>query len=171
MAHLIHKTVLLPSSPSSLGFLSLPFKVRPCKDPKITLLLSERSKKSRLLLWFLRAVPWTLNEVCISVCLGGVNQTYAVEEIRKCFIKWCAGAGMLWNILSREFNNNSFYNNESNKSVCATAGYESWVLQMMISCLAAKNLLDDSRVLQLLLRLERPLYAGNFGTVSQVPCR
>lgn len=30
---------------------------------------------------------------------------------------------MLWNILSRESNNNSFYNNESNKSVRATAGY------------------------------------------------
>ena len=52
--------------------------------------------------------------------LRGVNTLRKVDMV----LTWCAGAGMLWNILSWEFNE-PHYSNESSKPVCAAAGCES----------------------------------------------
>lgn len=102
------------------------------------LLLSGWHKKSWLFLWFLHAVPWTLNMTWISVCLG-VSIHLPLRKVEM-VITWCAGAGVLWNILSWEFNE-LHYNNESSKPVCAAApGCESWFLELVIWCLAAGNL-------------------------------
>lgn len=66
-------------------------------------------------MWFLRPVPWTLNMAWISVCLG--TSTHVPLRKVEMVIKRCAGAGMLWNILSWEFNE-PHDNNESSKPVC-----------------------------------------------------
>lgn len=167
MGCLICKSIcfLLLSSP---GFLSPSFKVYACADPEwVVLSCCHFQKDTRKAESSCGSYSSLNTKYSLDHCVfRGCQQAFCSGGNME-MLMWCAGARMLWNILSQDFNK-PYYNNESSKPACAAAGCESWVLQLVTWCLAAENLSGDSCVLQLFLRLERPSYAGIFGSLFQI---
>lgn len=130
MGCLICKSIcfLLLSSP---GFLSPSFKVYACADPEwVVLSCCHFQKDTRKAESSCGSYSSLNTKYSLDHCVfRGCQQAFCSGGNME-MLMWCAGARMLWNILSQDFNK-PYYNNESSKPACAAAGCESWVLQLV----------------------------------------